>query len=60
MRWLSFRGNFTPIKAVLEGKPIYWMALAAILATVLTKLHKLIYNFLWSGCSEFPLQHLCN
>jgi hypothetical protein len=37
-RWLSLGGHFTLIKAVLEGQPVYWMALAAIPATVLTNL----------------------
>jgi hypothetical protein len=36
------------------------MALAAIPASVLTKLRKLIFNFLWSGCSDHHRQHLCN
>jgi hypothetical protein len=37
-RWLSLGGRFTLIKAVLEGQAVYWMALAAIPALVLTKL----------------------
>jgi hypothetical protein len=44
MRWLSLGGHFTLIKVVLEGKIVYWMALAAIPASVLTKIHKLIFN----------------
>jgi hypothetical protein len=36
------------------------MALAAIPATVLDKLRKLSFNFLWSGCSDHSRQHLCN
>jgi hypothetical protein len=59
-RWLSLGGRFTLIKVVLEGQPVYWMALAAIPATVLTKLRRLTYNFLWSGCSDHSRQHLCN
>jgi hypothetical protein len=39
---------------------MYWMALAAIPAIVLTKLRKIIYNFLWSRCVVSSRQHLCN
>jgi hypothetical protein len=59
-RWLSLGGRFTLIKVVLEGQPVYWMALAAIPATVLDKLRKLTYNFLWSGNIDYTRQHLCN
>jgi hypothetical protein len=48
-RWLSLGGRFTLIKAVLECQPVYWMALAAIPVSVLDKLRKLTYNFLWSA-----------
>jgi hypothetical protein len=37
-RWLSLGGRFTLIKVVLEGQPVYWMALAAIPTTVIDKL----------------------
>jgi hypothetical protein len=59
-RWLSLGGCFTLIKAVLEGQPIFWMALAAIPVTVLDKLRKLSFNFLWSGYTDHSRQHLCN
>jgi len=36
------------------------MAPVAILASVITKLRCLTYNFLWSGCSDHTRQHLCN
>jgi hypothetical protein len=36
------------------------MALATIPATVLAKLRRLTYNFLWSGNSDHSRQHLCN
>jgi hypothetical protein len=28
--------------------------------SVLTKLRKTMFNFLWSGCSDHPRQHLCS
>jgi hypothetical protein len=59
-KWLSLGGRFTLLKVVLEGQAVYWMALAAIPASVLTKLCKMMFNFLWSGCSDHPRQHLCS
>jgi hypothetical protein len=59
-RWISLGGRFTLIKVVLEGQPVYWMALTAIPSTVLDKLSKLSYNFLWSGSTDYTRQHLCN
>jgi hypothetical protein len=58
--WLSLGGRYTLIKAVLEGQPVYWMALAAIPVTVLHKLRKLSFNFLWTGCTDSNRLHLCS
>jgi hypothetical protein len=52
--------TFYLLKVVLEGKVVYWMALAAIPASVLNKLCKMMFNFLWSGCSIHSRQHLCS
>lgn len=57
-RWLSLDGRYTLLKSSMEGQPVYWMALAALLLTVLHKLRKLSFNFLWSGCSTIPRLHL--
>jgi hypothetical protein len=35
------------------------MALASIPASVLSKLQKMFFNFLWLGCSDHHRQHLC-
>jgi hypothetical protein len=51
-RWLSLGGRFILIKYVLESQPIYWMELVAIPDSVLNKIRILIFNFLWSSCSE--------
>jgi hypothetical protein len=59
-RWLTIGGRYTLLKSVLEGQPIYWMALAAIPIYVLEKLRKLSYNFLWSGSKDQHNFHLCN
>jgi hypothetical protein len=59
-RWLSLGGRHTLIKVVLEGQSVYWMTLAAIPSTVLDKLRKLTYNFLWSSSSYYTHLHLSN
>jgi hypothetical protein len=59
-RWLTIEGRYTLLKSVLEGQPIYWMALAAIPTSVLEKLRKLSYKFLWSGSKDHHKLHLCN
>jgi hypothetical protein len=59
-RWLTIGGRYTLIKSVLEGQPIYWMALAAIPISVLDKLRSLTYRFLWSGSKDQHKIHLCN
>jgi hypothetical protein len=59
-RWLSIGGRYTLIKSTLEGQPIYWMALAAIPTSVLDKLQKLTFNFLWSGSKDQYKIHHCN
>jgi hypothetical protein len=58
-RWISLGGWYTLIKSVLEGQPVYWMALAAIPATVLTKLANYFLTFCGQGCSDHSRQHLC-
>jgi len=59
-RWLSLGGRFTLIKEVLECQSIFWMALEAIPASVLDKIRKFTYNFLWSRCVEKTHFHLCS
>jgi hypothetical protein len=47
------------MKSVLESQPVYWMSLAAIPYSVLNKLRKVMFNFLWNGNSETHHYHLC-
>jgi hypothetical protein len=58
-RWLSLGGRYILMKSVLEIQPVYWMSLAAIPYTVLNKLRKVMFNFLWNGNSETHHYHLC-
>jgi hypothetical protein len=59
-RWLSLGGRFTLVKYVLESQLVYWMALAAIPASILEKIRKLIFSFLWSGDEGKTHFHLCS
>jgi hypothetical protein len=47
------------MKYVLESQPIYWMSLVAIPFTVLNKLRKIVFKFLWKGNNESNHYHLC-
>jgi hypothetical protein len=59
-RWLTLGGRFTLVKSVLEGQPVYWMALVAIPVSILEKIRKLMFNFLWSGEEGKKHYHLCS
>jgi hypothetical protein len=45
---------------VLESLPVYWLTLAHISISVLHKLRRLSYAFLWSGSKTKKHYHLCN
>ena len=47
------------LKSILEGQPIYWMSLELIACTVINKIRKIMFNFLWNGNSETNHYHLC-
>jgi hypothetical protein len=59
-KWLTLGGRLILIKVVLESLPVYWMTLAHISVTVLTKLRRLSYDFLWAGNKTKKCYHLCN
>jgi hypothetical protein len=44
---------------VLESQPVYWMSLAVIPVSVLNQIRKMMFSFLWKGCSEKHHFHLC-
>jgi hypothetical protein len=58
-RCLSIGDRYILIKAVLESLPVYWMALAYIPQSVLTKLRKMIFSFLWKNSKQNRGLHLC-
>jgi hypothetical protein len=58
-KWLSLGGRFVLVKAILESQPVYWMSLETISHSILNKIKKLMFNFLWSGNKTARLFHLC-
>jgi hypothetical protein len=58
-RWLSLGGRYILIKLVLESQPVYWMSLETIPRSVLNKIQKIMFNFLWNGNNETQHFHLC-
>jgi hypothetical protein len=58
-KWLSLGGIFVLVKAVLESHPVYWMSLETIPRSILNKIRKLMFNFLWSGNKTTQQFHLC-
>jgi hypothetical protein len=58
-RWLSLGGRFILIKVVLEGQSVFWMSLEALPRTILNRIRKLMFHFLWNGHSEAQKYHLC-
>jgi len=47
------------MKSVLESQTVYWMSLATILYSILNKIRKIMFNFLWNGNIETHHYHLC-
>jgi hypothetical protein len=58
-RWLSLGGRYILVKTVLEGQPVYWMSMEALPHTVLNKIRKMMFHFLWNGHSDTQQYHLC-
>jgi hypothetical protein len=44
-RWLTLGGRYTLAKSVLETQSVYWMALAAVPVSVLSKIANLFFIF---------------
>jgi hypothetical protein len=58
--WLSLGGRYILVKSVLEGQSVYWMSMEALPRSVIKKIRKLIFKFLWNGHSESQHYHLCS
>lgn len=59
-RWLILGGRYIFAKMVLETQSVYSMALAAVSIFVLSKIHKLIFDFIWLGGGKTQGIHLCS
>ena len=57
-RFLSLGGRLVLIKAVLTSMPVYWLALSPIPKSILDKVRKLIFSFLWGSTAEKRKYHL--
>ena len=57
-RLLSLGGRLVLIKSVLSSLPVYWMALVPIPQSILDKLRRMIYSFLWGSSSKNKKFHL--
>jgi hypothetical protein len=58
-RWLSLGGRLILIKSVLEAQPVYWMALESLPSSVISRIRRVIFHFLWNGLSANTHYHLC-
>lgn len=52
LKYLSRAGRLTLIKSVLEATPIYWMSLAWIPRSILSRIQSLCCRFLWQGSKQ--------
>jgi hypothetical protein len=59
-KWLSMGGRLVLIKVVLESLPVYWMSLAHLSISILNKIRRLSFTFLWSGNKNKKSYHLCS
>ena len=57
-RLLSIGGCLVLIRSVLSSLPLYWMALVPIPSSILDKLKKLIFSFLWGSSAKQKKFHL--
>ena len=48
-RFMSLGGRLVLIRSVLSSMPVYWMALVMIPTSILDKLRKMIFSFLWGS-----------
>ena len=48
------------IRSVLSSMPVYWMALVPIPSSILDKLRKMIFSFLWGSSSKTKKFHLAD
>ena len=57
-RLLSMGGRLVLIRAVLSSIPVYWLSLILIPSSILDKLRKVIFSFLWGSSVKHKKYHL--
>jgi hypothetical protein len=58
-RWLSLGGRYILIKSVLEAQPVFWMSMESVPRSIINKIRKVIFHYLWNGCNDSCQFHLC-
>jgi len=51
-RWLSLGGRYILVKVVLEAQLVFWMSMEALPLSVLSRMRKVMFQFLWNGHSH--------
>ena len=59
-RMLSLGGRLVLIRLVLTSIPVYWFSLFPIPASIIDRLRKLIFSFLWGSSTNKSKFHLMN
>ena len=59
-KFLSLGGRLSMIRFVLYGILVYWFSLARILRSILNRLRKCIFTFLWGGTTNKHKLYLLN
>ena len=57
-RILSLGGHLVLSKLVLSSLPVYWMALVPIPRSILDKIRRMIFSFLWGSSTKKKKFHL--
>ena len=57
-KYLSLGGRLVLVNAVLSSIPVYWMGLAPLPCTILKKLRRSLFNFLWGSTESSFKYHL--
>jgi hypothetical protein len=57
--WLSLGGRYILLKSVFEGQNVYWMSMENMPRSILNKIRKSMFQFLWTGHQETQQYHLC-
>ena len=55
-----FRGRLVLIRLVLTGIPVFWLSLVPIPVSILDKLIKVIFSYLWGTTSNYKKFHLAD